>query len=134
VKRILLACVAMLAINGMAHAEGPPLSFIDMIKDTGCVSNYSDEKKANFFASAYRGRTISIIAEIRVIKDGKLYLKGPSGHSASLTFDAEIALADKNAAYNLEKHQIAIVEFTVTTHGGCFLPYSGENGVVKDAA
>jgi hypothetical protein len=107
------------------HALG---AFDDMLAETGCKSKYSDEKKADLFASRYKGRSMTVFGEVVGSKDGKVEIKVLRD---TLTWDLRVELADRDVAYNIEKGQRVEATFIVSYHGGCFLSFMGSNGVLK---
>jgi len=98
-----------------------------MVAETGCASDYSDDKKADIFNANYKGREMTATGQIATLSSEKLSLKVlPS----TMTFDIQVKLRDPKAGYDLEKGQRVTVKFIVTYHGGCFLSYSGEQGEI----
>ena len=98
-----------------------------MISETGCESRYSEDKKDDLFASNYEDRTMTVTGEVAYISGGQVGIKVlPS----TLTYDVLIELSDANAAYDLEKEQRLSVSFKMRSAGGCFLPYSGDEGII----
>jgi len=69
---------------------------------------------------------------------GKL-VKAASGEASikvlreTLSYDISIELTDPKATYDLEKDSTVKVSFIVSSHGGCFLPYGGKDGIVQAA-
>jgi hypothetical protein len=101
--------------------------FHQMLSDTGCNSRFSDEKKADLFAERYQGLTLTVTGEIKSNSKGVVGLKVLS---ETWTSDVLVAMNDPKVAYDLEKGQHITVSFKVLKHGGCFLAYSGNDGVI----
>jgi hypothetical protein len=123
--RSLIAAVVVLASIMPATAQNS--EFGRLLADTGCDSKYSDDKKADLFKTNYYNREMTISGEITNSDNGKIYLKLLR---QTLTFDLTVNLRDPKAGYDLEKGQRVTVRFNLTRHGGCFLAYSGDNGVI----
>jgi hypothetical protein len=127
-RKSLVAVIGFAASVITAEAQMPVnAAFYQMLSDTGCKSRFSDEKKADLFATQYRGRSMTVSGEITSLRNGSIGVKALSG---TLTSDIDVKLRDVGAAYDLEKGQRITVSFTVSFHGGCFLSYSGDNGVI----
>jgi hypothetical protein len=105
-----------------------PASFADMLADTGCESRFSDEKKADLFASQYKDHLMTVSGSIEVLSNGSLGIKV---NPHTFTYDVDVKLSSAQDAYNMIKGSRVTVTFTVSKHGGCFLPFRGVNGVVK---
>lgn len=126
-KRLAIAlALATTVLSGPAFAA--PISTTNMIAEVGCNTRYSDEKAADIFASKYKGQRAVAKGEIVTLDKGKVYLKLLS---ETLSYDIYVELDDPKATYDLEKGQRISVEFTVDSHGGCFLPFSGNEGAVQ---
>jgi hypothetical protein len=100
-------------------------AFLQMLAETGCESKYSDDKKADLYATKYKGKQMTVTGEVTNSSDGKLFIKVLR---STFTNDITVTLADRKSAYDVEKGQRITVQFNVSFHGGCFLSYSGENG------
>jgi hypothetical protein len=128
-KRIAIAfALATTVLSSTAFAA--PISTTSMIAEIGCKTRYSEDKAADIFANKYRGQRAVAKGEIVKLDKGKVYLKLLS---ATLSYDIDIELRDPKATYDMEKGQRIEVEFTVDGHGGCFLPFSGNDGAIQDA-
>jgi hypothetical protein len=100
---------------------------VAMIKETGCKSKYSDEKKADIYAAKYKDQRLTALGKVSYITKEKV---GITLDKSTMTYDVLIKMADPKGLYDLEKDTIITVEFTVDGHGGCFLPFSGKDGVI----
>ena len=112
------------AIIVIAHASD---SFKQMVAETGCDSRYSEDKKDDLFASLYEGKRMTVTGEVGYVSGGEVGIKV---FPSTLTYDVLVELTDPNAAYDLEKEQRISVSFTMQSAGGCFLPFSGDEGVI----
>jgi hypothetical protein len=102
-----------------------------MLAETGCKSKYSDDKKADIYASRWKGKQMTVVGEIATLKDGNVSIKVLR---STLTFDIVVEMQNKRDAYDLEKDQRVTLTFNVSSHGGCFLSYHGSNGVVGNGS
>jgi hypothetical protein len=129
-KKLLIGMVAAAAIVNVnaAKAEFARGSFLQMVAETGCQSKFSDEKKADLYASGYKGRSMTVTGVVGYIKDGRVGLKILP---TTLTSDIDITLKDRSRTYDLEKDTAITVNFKVSFHGGCILSYSGDEGVIQ---
>lgn len=106
----------------------PNAEFIQMLNQTGCESKFSDEKKADIFLHRYKGRQMIVTGEINNADTGSLYIRVlPS----TLTFDLAVDMSDRHSTYDLEKGRRVTVAFVVSSQGGCFLSFMGNNGVLQ---
>jgi len=128
--KLLGSALALAVISTTAHAQvkaGPNGLFLQMLAETGCDSKYSDDKEADLFRTQYKNKQMTVTGEVSTVRDGEVSIKVLR---TTLTHDIQVKLADKKAAYDLEKGQRVTVSFKVTYHGGCILSYSGEDGVL----
>jgi hypothetical protein len=109
------------------NRNGATTSVADVVRDLGCNTKYSKEKAANVFDTKYKNKMMTAKGVLEVNDNGTLGLKLLN---TTLTYDLQIYLSDKNQAYNVEKGQVVAVRFTMKRSGGCFLPFSGDHGVI----
>jgi hypothetical protein len=103
------------------------VEFRNMLADTGCDSRYSKEKQADLFASRYKGQRMMVTGEVASANKGKVGIRMlPS----TVTSDITVKLRDPQATYDLNIGQRIRMSFTVSDHGGCFLPFGGTDGVI----
>jgi hypothetical protein len=121
-----VTATALVLTTAAVHAQA--INFAGMLADTGCNSKYSDDKKADLFASKYQNREMIVTGEIASLNKGDVGLKVLRD---TFTYDIAITLRDAKAAYDLEKGQRVTVQFTVDSAGGCILPYEGKNGIIQ---
>jgi hypothetical protein len=126
-KKLMTTVAAIAVAATTAQAQRPNSAFLAMLSDTGCDSRYSDDKKAFLYQQNYQGREMTVVGEVSSAEKGSVYMKVlPS----TLTFDVIVKLRDPKDAFDLEKGQRVGVKFQVSGHGGCFLSYRGDNGVL----
>jgi hypothetical protein len=125
--KTLLTATAVFVTLAMPAKAGINDTFYQMMSDTGCKSRFSDEKKADLYAAKYRGKRMTVKGEIEVIKGDHIDLKVLPD---TFTFDIQIKMRDPKLTYDLEKGELVTVSFDVSYQGGCFLSFSGENGVL----
>ena len=101
--------------------------FATVVRNTGCDSSYSDERKEELFNSYYRNHRMQVSGQIVTLENGSASLRVLP---KSILQDISITFADKNVGYNLTKGGWITVSFRMTSAGGCFLPYSGDLGEV----
>jgi hypothetical protein len=111
----------------LAHAAS---DFVSVMNDTGCDSRYSDEKKANI-ATQYLGQPTTVTGIVTFIDNGKV---GIRVLRTTLSHDVQIYLANPKAGYNLEKDRMITVQFVLKSIGGCFWPYTGDQGITEAEA
>ena len=102
------------------------INFPDLVWETGCHSRYSEEKKADKFRP-FKDKPAILTGEVAHIEGGKLGLKLMAD---TLTYDMLISFRDPKDIYDLEKGSHVMVAFIMRSAGGCFLPYTGDNGVI----
>ena len=104
------------------------VEFRTMLADTGCDSRYSEEKRADLFASRYKGQRMTVTGEIARAEKGQVSIRLLR---STLSHDISVKLSDPKATYDLEKGQRIRLSFTISEQGGCILPYSGTDGVIE---
>lgn len=67
---------------------------------------------------------MTVIGKLFKAASGEVFIKVLR---ETLSYDISVELADPKATYDLEKDSTIIV----SGHGGCFLPYSGKDGIVQ---
>jgi hypothetical protein len=110
----------------------PPLvadndAFIQMDAAIGCDSHYSDEKKEAIYRKDYKGKTMVLRGTVADVDHGRIGLK-LLPHT--LVYDIAVDLANSHDSFDIEKGQTITLKFQVSYQGGCFLSYSGKNGVI----
>jgi hypothetical protein len=111
-------------------ADVEPLSaakFQSLMQETGCKSVYSDLKKADL-AAPYIGKPALVTGPISYISGGKV---GITANPDTLTYDVLITFANAQDTFDLQKNQNVTVKFKFKSIGGCFLPFSGDQGQVQ---
>jgi hypothetical protein len=99
-----------------------------MISETGCPSHYSEDKKADLFNAGYKNRVTTATGQIVKIDGGEVLLKILP---TTLTYDLQVNLRNKSEGYSLQQGQVLTVRFMSRSAGGCFLPFSGDGGVIQ---
>jgi hypothetical protein len=115
------------AAQEIRQREVASSSAVEMIQMLGCKSPYSEEKAADVFAQKFKGKLMTARGSVETNKDGTIGLKLLKN---TFTYDVLVHLSDKSQSYNLEKGDVVTVKFVVKSHGGCFLSFSGEEGVI----
>ena len=123
-RRASTALFCALALVAPAYSQ----DFQTMANDTGCQSRFSDDKKADIFATKYKGREITVTGEVQVLGSDRIGLRLLRSSTMS---DVSIKLANPKEAYDLEKGQTVTIRFVPTDAGGCILPYYGDRGVIS---
>ncbi|MGF6332204.1 hypothetical protein ABH909_005082 [Pseudomonas sp. BS3782 TE3695] len=92
----------------------------------GCHSKYSDQKKEDIFARDYKNHWMEWKGRVVLVDSGdvSLDLDGVG------TQDLHVYFAEKSAGYNLTKGSPLKVTFLMTSAGGCFLPFGGEEAII----
>jgi hypothetical protein len=123
---LLAPVITVIPAAGQAGGTG----FAALVAETGCQSKYSDEKKADIFDAKYKDKEMTVTGEVATVGKGDLTIKILP---TTLTFDLKVKLSDAKATYDLEKGQHVTVSFVMRSAGGCFLSYSGDQGVIVRA-
>jgi hypothetical protein len=126
-----VAFFATFASLSRAHAQQANGDFLDMLAQTGCESKYSDDKKADLYASRWKGTPMTIVGEIADVDNGTVSVKVLR---STMTWDIRVDMRNKRDAYDLEKGTRIMLTFNVSSHGGCFLSFRGNNGVIGNNA
>ncbi len=121
------------ATGRQAAASNPeqkvlPDSFATLIANTGCSSRYTDEKKADIFASRYRNHRMIFSGTIAEVSAGSVSLKIMPD---TLISDIDIHFRDPRAGYNLVKGQRLTVVARLTAAGGCIANYKADQGEIR---
>jgi hypothetical protein len=125
-----LAGVLLVLLVTIVPAAGQTGAFAAVVAETGCGSKYSDEKKADLFAK-YKDKEFTVTGQVSSVSDGVLRIKVLP---ATLTFDLRVKLIDPKVGYDLEKGERVTVRFIMRNHGGCFLSFGGDEGVINRGA
>jgi hypothetical protein len=115
-----------IASNPPADAAGTAET---MLNEVGCNSKFSEEKKADIFATNYKDRVMTTTALVTKIDAGQILLKVLR---STLTYDIQVKLRDPKSGYNIEKDKMIRIRFIVRTAGGCILAFTGDDGVIED--
>lgn len=129
---VLFAFVGILFLN---KRHNPPdlskypvsnASYRTVSSATGCESKSSETKKSDIFKSNYEDHWLTW--------KGVVVLADSSSASLNIdgkgTQDLKVDFSNSNAGYNLKKGDVIKVKFIMEISGGCFLPYSGSNGII----
>src|SRR5690242_3183032 len=95
-RTVTLIALLLLAVARPGYAD-PDLASI--IKETGCESKFSDEKKADLFKT-YNGKTVITSGTVEKADSGTVYLKVLPN---TLTYDVQIKMADPKVTLTLVK-------------------------------
>jgi uncharacterized protein YcfL len=102
------------------------LSYNDAENEVGGSSKLSDDKKEDIFNSKYKYHWFTW--------DGVVVLAESDEASINIddfgTQDLQVDFADKKAGYNLKIGDHIKVRFLMTSLGGSFLPFGGEQAVI----
>ncbi len=102
-------------------------SYEEVNAEVGCDSKFSDDKKDDLFRAKYRNHWMTWRGAVLLAEadNASLNLDGVG------TQDVRIDFADERAGYDLLEGQEITVKFVMKTAGGCFLPFSGDHGVIQ---
>jgi hypothetical protein len=103
-------------------------SYREVDSQVGCKSQYSDDKKEDLFNELYRNKWMTWKGRVVLLEAGKVSIDMDGG-----TQDLSLRFEDPNAGYNLSKGTMLEVQFVMRSAGGCFLPFSGDKGLVLSA-
>jgi hypothetical protein len=65
---------------------------------------------------------------VNYIKGGQV---GLIAQPSTLTYDVLVQFDNPQDTYDLQKDEVITITFIMKRAGGCFLPYSGEHGVIS---
>jgi len=102
------------------------LSYIDAEKEVGGQSTLSDDKKEDIFNSKYNNHWFTWEGEVVLAESAQASIN----IDGIGTQDLRVDFADKKAGYNLKKGDHIKVHFVMTSVGGSFLPFGGEEAVI----
>lgn len=100
-------------------------SYREVDGQVGCKSKYSDDKKDDLFKELYLNNWMTWKGRVVLLEAGKVSIDLDGG-----TQDLSVKFEDPNAGYNLSKGTLLEVQFVMRSAGGCFLPFSGDKGIV----
>jgi hypothetical protein len=100
-------------------------SYATVAQETGCGHRHSDEKAEDIFRRSYKDKRMTATGTVEVNDNGTLGLKLLR---KTLTYDVQVYLRNKSDGYNLRKGDQVTVSFVMRSTGGCFLPFSGDDG------
>jgi hypothetical protein len=104
-----------------------PDAFAKIAIILGCGHKISDDAAADVFAIFFQDQPILATGEVTRINQGVVSLKTLP---TTLAVDVMIKMADPKVAYSLQNGQRPVIRFTLRQHGGCFLPFSGDDGQI----
>src|SRR5262249_31880692 len=102
------------------------IDFPAFAAETGCDSRYSEDKKADKF-NRLKDKSVSVDGVVAHVDGNKLGIKLLK---QTLTYDVLVTFSDSKDIYDLEKGEYVTVAFIMRRAGGCFLPYTGDSGVI----
>lgn len=103
-------------------------SFRTVNNNVGCMSKFSERKKDDLWRQKFDNHYFTWNGEITLISDDALQLKFLE---ATWTSDLLIEMRDESVLYDLLVGDRLTVEFRMTSVGGCFLPFMGDDGIIK---
>jgi len=127
VNKLMITGFVAAMISSVAYADQAAGSFSQMVGDTGCGSNHTDSKKEQIFNANYLNREMTASGAVSDIKGDRILIKLLHG---TLTYDLDVTMASQDGFDDLDKGSKLTVRFTVSSQGGCILPYSGKNGTI----
>lgn len=92
----------------------------------GCESKFSDDKKDDIFASAYKNHWMTWTGEVLLAEADEASLN----IDRVGTQDLQVDFKDSNAGYDLIIGDTITVKFLMKRIGGCFLPFSGDDAII----
>ena len=101
-------------------------SFSTVDSEVGCYSKYSKNKTRSIFAKRYNNHWMTWKGTVVVAESNNVHLNLNISPVQDLAVDFE----KKGAGYDLEKGQIITVKFLMTSLGGCFMPFGGEQAII----
>jgi len=101
-------------------------SYKEVDDAVGCNSKFSDEKKKDIFNSRYKHKYFIWSGEIALLESDEASLN-IDGFG---TQDLRVEFANEKAGYDLTKGERIKVKFRLTSPGGCFLPFGGDNAEI----
>ena len=102
------------------------VTYDELNNEVGCLSKYSEEKKENTFRSRYYKYWVTWTGEIAALPSDRVSLDIDGGLQ-----DVTVTFSDPKAGYDLVKGEEASVTFLLTSLGGCFLPFGGEQAYLS---
>ena len=84
-------------------AQGISADFVNILAETGCESRYTEDKRADLFATKYKNKEMTVFGEVSTGR-GELSLKILR---KTLTSDLHVKLVDPNSAYDL--YQVPLI-------------------------
>ena len=93
----------------------------------GCDSKYSKEKSNDIWRREYKDKRMIWRGEIVYIKKNEVSLN-MDGQGIQ---DIIVKIRNESVAYDLLVGNEIEVDFLLSSRGGCFLPFIGDDGVVK---
>ena len=102
-------------------------SYREMDEEVGCSSKHGDDKKENTFNENYQNKWMTFEGMVANI-DGDIL--GMKCNILSIVDDVNIKFEDEKEIYDLTIGSYVKVKFAMRELGGCFLPYSGDQGQI----
>ncbi len=96
--------------------------------DTGCSSQYSEEKKRSLFSELYVNKQFTWTGKVVRSDKGNVWLN----MSDALIGDLIVTLSDMRQGDGLENGDIITIQLILDSSGGCVLPFKGESGIILD--
>ena len=109
-----------------ANLPESSLSYNDAENEVGGHSKLSDDKKEDIFNSKYKDHWFTWEGEVVLAEadEASINIDGFG------TQDLQVDFADEKAGYNLKIGDHIKVRFVMTSLGGSFLPFGGENAII----
>lgn len=101
-------------------------TYAEVNNEVGCDSKYSDDKKEDIFSSKYKDHLMTWSGTVELVESDNVSLNLDNFG----TQDVKIDFKDKKAGYDLIKGNKITVQFIMKYAGGCFLPFTGTDGVI----
>jgi len=111
--------------------EGPryatsTATYEEVDAEVGCKSKYSDDKKDDIFKARFKDHWMTWRGAINLAEadNASLNIDGIG------TQDLQVSFESPRAGYDLTKGNKITVKFLMKSAGGCFLPFTGKEGVI----
>ena len=130
-RTTLRACLLFLfvVISGSCSSEVPQssASYEELNTEVGCGSTFDNTKKKAIFKSHYRNHRMIWSGEVLLATADTVLMTIDGSGSQNL----QVNLTNKMAGYTLKKGNFITVSFVMKKMGDCYLPFSGEIGVIE---
>ena len=114
----------LLCYASLSHAFE---SYEHLENEVGCKSKYSDSKKEDIYYSRYHGEIFIWTGKVFDSDKGEVSLNLDGFGMPDLT----VYFSDGHTGYDLLKDDVITVKFRMRDLGGCFLPFFGEDAVLR---